>query len=40
MSLKAVQAKLDRQDLMFLTDLGWLTALSFAIVTYVPILLV
>jgi hypothetical protein len=39
MSIKPASAQLDRQDLTFLSDLGWLTALAFAVVTYVPVLL-
>ncbi len=36
MDLKSPHVELDRQELKFLGGLGWLTALAFAIVEFVP----
>ncbi len=36
MEMNAPRAELDKEELWFLGSLGWLTALAFAIVTFIP----
>jgi len=38
MDLKSPHSELDREDLEFISALGWLTALAFAVVTFVPLI--
>jgi hypothetical protein len=39
MNLKSVKTELDREDLKFSSELGWLAVLAFALVTFLPELL-
>ncbi len=40
MSLKPIHSDLNKEDLKFLSELGWLAALALAIVDFVPAMFV